>query len=107
MTDHDPIKAAAWDEGFETAARCYWRKPRNPYSDEMNDDVEDYCAAHGGEATSLECHDLSHKEEQLEHFRNQPFQAVQRPLDVQITMPMIQASRTGIQFGTNWKGLNR
>lgn len=48
--------AVAWDEGYDTAARCYWHKPRNPYSGEMNDDdPSDYCVAHGGTGSPLEC----------------------------------------------------
>lgn len=48
---------AAWDRGFDTAARCYWSKPRNPFTGEMNDDdPEEYCPAHGGTlADTTEC----------------------------------------------------
>lgn len=46
----------AWDEGFETAARAYWHKPRNPYTGEMNDDdPADYCPAHGGTGHPEDC----------------------------------------------------
>lgn len=46
----------AWDRGFNTAAHCYWRKPRNPFTGEMNDDdPEDYCPAHGGTGTPEDC----------------------------------------------------
>ena len=55
MIEKDAL-AEAWDRGFETAAQCYWRKPRNPYSGEMNDDdPEDYCPAHGGTGTAADC----------------------------------------------------
>ena len=55
MTQHDAL-GAAWDRGFETAARCYWHKPRNPFTGEMNDDEpEDYCPAHGGTGTPEDC----------------------------------------------------
>ena len=47
---------AAWNRGWESAARCYWRKPRNPYTGEMNDaDPDDYCPAHGGTGTAEDC----------------------------------------------------
>lgn len=48
--------AQAWDDGWRTAAGCYWFKPRNPYSGEMNEsDPDDYCPAHGGTGTVMEC----------------------------------------------------
>lgn len=44
----------AWDRGYETAARCYWHKPRNPYTGAMNDDdPADYCTTHGGTSTTV------------------------------------------------------
>lgn len=47
---------AAWNAGWESAAHCYWSKPRNPYTGEMNDaNPEDYCIAHGGEGTPEDC----------------------------------------------------
>lgn len=48
----------AWDSGYDTAASCYWHKPRNPYTGEMNDaDPNDYCQLHGGTRTvgDFEC----------------------------------------------------
>lgn len=55
MTEQEGL-AKAWDEGWETAARCYWSKPRNPYSGELNSaDPEDYCAAHGGTGAADDC----------------------------------------------------
>jgi hypothetical protein len=55
MSDTQAL-ADAWDQGWETAARCYWSKPRNPYSGAMNqDDPDDYCSAHGGTGTPEDC----------------------------------------------------
>lgn len=49
--DTNKALGAAWDRGFDTAARQYWHKPRNPFTGEMNDDdPEDYCPSHGGTA---------------------------------------------------------
>lgn len=46
----------AWNDGYDTAARCYWHKPRNPFTGQMNDaDPADYCVAHGGTGTAEEC----------------------------------------------------
>lgn len=54
------IAGEAWDRGWDTAAACYWHKPRNPFTGELNDDAIFYCPEHGGTATPETCDHNDH-----------------------------------------------
>lgn len=56
LDDRTRALGEAWDRGYETAAGCYWHKPRNPFTGVLNDDdPDDYCPKHGGVGSEDEC----------------------------------------------------
>jgi hypothetical protein len=54
------VLGQVWDRGWDSAASCYWHKPRNPYTGKMNDDAVLYCPEHGGSASPESCDHESH-----------------------------------------------
>lgn len=96
---------AAWDAGWETAAACYWHKPKNPLTGEMNDDANDYCPDHGGIALPEHCNDDSHPVEEPPDCTCGRFwlHTVDCPRYIPpITLPEVKVTRGGIRFGTTW-----
>lgn len=109
--DERAIAGAAWDSGWNTAASCYWHKPRNPYTGEMNDDAIVYCPEHGGTAKVEVCEHDSHPvpEPPTCTCERKPgldwmiggHHELGCPLRMFITLPEVKASRGGIKFGGN------
>lgn len=110
MSDHgdalNKMLGDAWDKGFDTAACCYWRKPRNPYTGEMNDAADDYCSEHGGTAEVDHCEHDAHPIEPHPDCIHAPgclpdlgYHRQPCPQHIPpITFPEIRVDRGGIQY---------